>query len=242
MTEPTFPYWQETIHLYVGGSELYGTKVGESHDFDIYGVFVEPPDRALGIHPFEHFNHSTSNDGRKNSSSDVDICLWGLRHWACLACKGNPTVISALFAPNILQQASHCDTWFHAAVKYRQLFLAQSHYKAFFGYADSQLKRMANGTSEFNPKMASHCIRLLFECQELMGAGVITFPNPKRDLLMEIRRGEWEIPRILEAAESGFAECKKTIDASPLPKTIDQEAISKVISEAYRMHWQKWKI
>jgi hypothetical protein len=94
-----FPYWQETIHLYVGGSELYGTKVGDLHDFDIYGVFVEPPDRALGIHPFEHFNHSTSHDGQKNTSSDVDICLWGLRHWACLACKGNPTVISALFAP-----------------------------------------------------------------------------------------------------------------------------------------------
>lgn len=236
-----FPYWQETIHLYVGGSELYGTKVDDSHDFDLYGVFVEPPERALGIHPFEHFNHSTSDDGRKNTAADTDICLWGLRHWACLACKGNPTVISALFAPNALQQPSSRDTWFHAATKFRGMFLAQSHYKAFFGYADSQLKRMANGEG-FNPKMASHCIRLLFECQELMRSGVISFPNPRRDVLIEIRRGGWDLQRVIAEAESQFAECKIAIENSPLPKTIDQEAISKVIAEAYRQHWQKWKL
>lgn len=235
-----FPYWQETVHLFVGGSALYGTSNG-NNDLDIYGVFVEPPERALGIHPFEHFNHSTSGNENKNTAADMDICLWGLRHWAVLACKGNPTVLNALFAPNLLQQPAESDTWFHAAVKYRQMFLAKSHYKAFFGFADSQLKRMGSGDS-LNPKMAAHAIRLLYELKELLNTGAITFPSLQRELLLDIRGGAWTAERVTIEAEKMFAECKEAMEKSHLPATVDQESISRIIAEAYRKHWQKWRL
>jgi hypothetical protein len=34
------------IHIFVGGSELHGAKVGATDDLDIYGVFLDPPPRG----------------------------------------------------------------------------------------------------------------------------------------------------------------------------------------------------
>lgn len=38
---------QNLIHLFVGGSELHGAKVGKTDDTDLYGVYIEDPERAL---------------------------------------------------------------------------------------------------------------------------------------------------------------------------------------------------
>lgn len=39
--ESGFPYPDRLIHLFVGGSELHGTKVHGTDDLDIYGVYIE---------------------------------------------------------------------------------------------------------------------------------------------------------------------------------------------------------
>jgi hypothetical protein len=36
------------IHLFVGGSELHGAKVGATDDLDLYGVFLDGPQATLG--------------------------------------------------------------------------------------------------------------------------------------------------------------------------------------------------
>ena len=40
---------QSLIQLFVGGSELHGAKVGQTDDTDLYGVYIEDPDQALGL-------------------------------------------------------------------------------------------------------------------------------------------------------------------------------------------------
>lgn len=79
-----FPYWTEAIHLFVGGSALHGAKVSGYDDLDIYGVYVEPPEKILGVDAYEHFVWSTSGHDRKNDADDIDITLYGLRKWANL--------------------------------------------------------------------------------------------------------------------------------------------------------------
>lgn len=91
-----FPYWEETIHLFVGGSALHGAKVQGYDDLDIYGVYVEPPEKILGVDSYEHFVWSTGNLESKNTADDVDITLYGLNKWAHLACKGNPSILHGL--------------------------------------------------------------------------------------------------------------------------------------------------
>ncbi|HEV7674506.1 MAG TPA: hypothetical protein VGQ12_08245 [Candidatus Angelobacter sp.] len=57
---------QNLIQLFVGGSELHGAKVGQTDDTDLYGVYVERPENALGLNPSEHFVCSTAGDERRN--------------------------------------------------------------------------------------------------------------------------------------------------------------------------------
>src|ERR1700743_1630267 len=84
---------EEVIHLFIGGSELHGAKVGATDDLDIYGVFIDPPDVVLGLEPREHFVWSTASDERRNGPDDVDVTLYSLRKWASLASRGNATCL-----------------------------------------------------------------------------------------------------------------------------------------------------
>jgi uncharacterized protein len=55
---------QALIHLFIGGSELHGAKVGQTDDTDLYGVYIEEPEHALGLEPRDHFVWSTAGDER----------------------------------------------------------------------------------------------------------------------------------------------------------------------------------
>src|SRR5258708_37747960 len=86
------------IHLFIGGSELHGAKVGETDDTDLYGVYLESPEQALGLDASEHFVWSTAGDDRRNGPEDVDVTLYSLRKWAAMAAKRNATTLHVLFA------------------------------------------------------------------------------------------------------------------------------------------------
>ncbi len=51
---------ESVIHLFIGGSELHGAKVGATDDLDLYGVFLDPPETVLGLSPRRHFVWSTA--------------------------------------------------------------------------------------------------------------------------------------------------------------------------------------
>lgn len=247
-----FPYWKDIIHLFVGGSALHGAKVEGYDDLDIYGVYVEPPDKILGIDSYEHFVWSTSSANQKNVSTDVDITLYGLQKWSRLACKGNPSILHALFAKNALEKDDPYDTWFHAVQSYRFAFLCRKHSKQFLGFADAQLKRMTGERSKnvtrpdlvakygYDTKFAMHVIRLLVECEELMRSGIVTLPSPEKELLIAIRTGQYSEDWVIRNATERFAICKAAAEQSPLKPEIDRNLISGVIANAYRKHWKTY--
>jgi len=46
--------WSESlVHLFVGGSELHGAKVGKTDDTDIYGIYIEGTEVRSGSWTFE---------------------------------------------------------------------------------------------------------------------------------------------------------------------------------------------
>ncbi|HEV7519913.1 MAG TPA: nucleotidyltransferase domain-containing protein [Candidatus Angelobacter sp.] len=126
------------IHLFGGGSELHGAKVGLTDDTDLYGVYMEDPEHALGLDSREHFVWSTAGDGRRNGPDDVDVTLYSLRKWAGMAAKGNATALHFLFAePQEVPPAP----W-KKVQEQRELFLARNSTKQFLGFADDQFKRL----------------------------------------------------------------------------------------------------
>lgn len=246
--QAAFPHLGSLIHVFVGGSELHGAKVKDTDDLDIYGAYLEPPELALGLDRDEFFVWSTAGNDRRNGPDDIDLCLYSLRKWAGLAAKGNPTALHFLFAPNY---APKSEPW-NDILGSRQVFLSRQAASQFRGFADAQVRRLKGigtgkkgqrheliGEHGYDIKAAMHVIRLLNEGIELMRCGTITLPRPEKDLLVTIRTGKYgSLERVLELANSLFAELEKAEAQSDLPETVNRLRISRLVSSTYVEHWR----
>jgi predicted nucleotidyltransferase len=244
--EAGFLYPDRLIQLFVGGSELHGAKVHGTDDVDIYGIYVEPPEKVLGLESLPHFVWSTAGDDRRNGPNDVDVTLYSLKKWAGLACKGNPTALHFLFAKGAIQNPIWADI-----VANKHVFLARSCAKQFIGFANDQLKRMTGQKGRgkkgqrpelevrygYDVKAAMHALRLLYECKELILEGRITLPRPERDLLIRVRTGKYSIDKVIAMADRLFLECRDATSRSSLPETLDRSAVSKLVTECYLRSW-----
>jgi predicted nucleotidyltransferase len=239
---------QTLIHLFIGGSELHGAKVGKTDDTDLYGVYIEDPEHALGLNPQEHFVWSTAGDDRRNGPDDVDVTLYSLRKWAGMAAKGNATALHFLFAEpkDVAPQ-----TW-RKIQKNQAAFLSRTAAKQFMGFADAQFKRLTGekgsgkkgqrpeyiGKYGYDTKAAMHGLRLLYECMELMQHGRITLPRPEKDLLIKVRSGAWTFEKVLSHAQRLFKELEDAVAESPLPEKVDRQEISRLVA---KVHLEFWK-
>ena len=235
------------IHLFVGGSELHGAKVGATDDLDIYGVFIAVPEDVLGLDPLKHVVWSTATDDRRNGPDDVDLTLYSLRKWAAMASRGNATALHFLFAD---ATAVSSPTWTLIQSEAR-LFLSKRSAIQFLGFADNQLRRItsekgkgAKGTRPeyecvygYDTKAAMLCLRLFFECIELMRDGKISLPRPERDLLIEVRSGVWTLEKFLHEAEALRLEAASSATSSRLPDEVSKESISALVSNAHPSFW-----
>jgi uncharacterized protein len=243
-----FDQSESLIHLFVGGSELHGAKVGQTDDTDLYGVYVELPAQALGLNPREHFVWSTAGDDRRNGPHDVDVTFYSLRKWAGMAAKGNATALHFLFAE---PQCVDPKAWRRIQAE-REAFLSRGSAKQFLGFANDQFKRLTGekgsgkkgqrpeyiGKFGYDTKAAMHGLRLLYECLELMAHKRITLPRPEKDLLIEVRSGEWTLERVLTHAKKLAAEVEEGVSTSPLPETVDRDEISRLIAEVHLEFWK----
>src|SRR2546430_426940 len=179
------------------------------------------------------------------SPSDVDVCLYTLMKWAWLAAKGNPSALHFLFAP--LEFTT--ETWDQCMAR-PEIFLAKGHVKPFLGFADDQLKRLLGQKGQknihraeleeqhgYDTKYAMHVIRLYGEAKELMEHGRITLPRPNRDELIEIRKGKYSLSEIRQMGTQLEAEALAAEATSPLPDTVDRDAISGLLAEVHLRFW-----
>jgi predicted nucleotidyltransferase len=246
--ESGFSHFDSLIHLFIGGSELHGAKVRNTDDLDIYGVFLEPPELAIGLERVEFYVWSTAGNERRNGPDDIDVCLYSLRKWAGLAAKGNPTALHFLFSPNY---APNTRVW-QDIVQNRELFLSRKAASQFRGFADAQLRRLQGigtgkkgqrheliGEHGYDIKAAMHVIRLLNEGIELMQSGTITLPRPEKELLITIRTGKYgSLDRVLDLAKGLFDQLEKAEANSKLPESVDKARLSNLISGTYLAYWR----
>ncbi len=243
-----FPHPDTIHHLFIGGSELHGAKVGATDDLDLYGIFLDPPAITLGLDPRTHFVWSTAADDRRNGPDDVDLTLYSLHRWAQLAAKGNATALHFLFAD---ATAVSSPLW-RRVQQHRELFLSRNSAEQFLGFADNQLRRIAGelgpgkhgtrpeytGTHGYDTKAAMHCLRLYLECIELMRDGTITLPRPERDYLIDCRQGTWTTPQFLAEAARLRLDAEQSALTSPLPERVDRQAISALVAEVTLEAWK----
>jgi predicted nucleotidyltransferase len=241
-----FPYSDNVILSFIGGSQLHGAKLQDTDDTDWYGLYIEPAEKLLGLDSYEHFVHTTGGQRGGNRPSDTDVCMYGLKKWSALAAKGNPSVLHFLFArPEFVHLV-----WGRLALK-RHLFLAKSHVGAFLGYANAQLKRLLNQQGQkdchrpfleeqhgYDTKYAMHITRLLYEVRELLDKGHITLPRPEKDLLVAIRKGKFKLYELEQMNNQLEKEALEAAKLSDLPERVDRAAISQLVSQTYLDYWE----
>lgn len=256
-----FPDYSSIVHLFIGGSELHGAKLEGTDDHDIYGVYIEPPEVILGTDAMQrdhqHFVWSTSGTDQRNTADDIDLTLFSLQKWAYLACKGNLTKMHFLFAENMVNVPPAddvCVTIWPEIIRHRDKFLAKSHLDAIIHFSDDQLARLTGAKGKgkkgqrpeleekhgFDTKAAMHTLRILYEGKELMKTGKISLPGPQQALLIDIRKGKWNLGQVLAHAEDLKRECLAAQSKSPLPDTLDRDSVNRIVAKAYRDFWE-WK-
>jgi len=243
-----FPTDLSMIHLFVGGSTLHGAKVQGYDDLDIYGCYIEPPNRVLGLKTMEHFVYSTGSDKVLNNKDDVDITCYSLHRWGELMMKGNPAILHYLYADNQLGDKT---VWTTHIKPYREHLLSIKAAKQYLGFANSQRMRLTGEKGMgrhgqrpdliekygFDTKFAMHYIRLLYECRELLRDRRITLPRPEKNELVDIRTGKFTQDEVFKIGVELEKECDDLLKNSTLPEAPDVNELSDVIGRAYTSHW-----
>lgn len=238
----------------VVGSGVHGIAIPGTDDHDEMGVYIEPPERVIGMHdPADHFVYRTQPEGARSGHGDTDLVMYSLRKYLRLATKGNPTALLPLFSPAV---SVITETPLGAELReMRGLFLSQHAVHRFRGYLESQrgrLLRLKPGHLPNRPelverygydvKYASHALRLAYQGWEIAREGRLTLPMPdaEREHVLRVKRGEVterdevvaDIDRIAKEIDTLLTEGRTS-----LPAHADTAAISVWSVDAHRRHW-----
>ena len=241
-----FPYPANLIQAFIGGSQLHGAKVDSTDDTDWYGVFIEPPEKIVGLDRDEFFVFTTGGKKGGNGPQDVDVCLYSLRKWAGMAAKGNPSALHFVFAKEQFSTG-----WWQQVREKRDIFACRKHLNPFIKFADDQMDRLLGRKGQknihraelekahgFDTKYAMHVIRLYLEGKEYMETGTITLPNPYVNLLVDIRIGKYKLSEVEAMGKQLQIETYSAQNNSPLPDKVDLEAVTKLITGVYLDFWR----
>ena len=250
---------QGTILRGTVGSTLHGLHHGGQDDRDEMGVFVEPPEFALGLRQarsgssfgrFEHYVERTQPEGARSGPGDLDLVMYSLRRWLGLAAAGNPTVLLLLFSP--ADSLVVCTERGAALRALAPAIVSRQAGPRFLGYLQAQKERLVGTRGQkrvnrpeliaahgFDTKYAMHVVRLGHQGIELMRTGRLTLPmaEPERSRIMAIRKGEVAETDVVAEVERVEAELQRAIDTSELPAEPDREAIDAFIVASYREAW-----
>lgn len=231
-----------TIALIETGSSAYGTSTPES-DHDYTAIVIPPVEYLLGLHKFQHFEPGVDNN--------MDVKGMSLTKFVTLALDGNPNVVEMLFFEP--EQFLYLHPDFTSFLAHKNAFLSRRVFEKFAGYARGQFKKMEAGKVGgyaghkrkvlveqigYDPKDASHLLRLLYKGIELARWGTLTprLYDAQRLMVMQIKRGEWTLERIKDFAEhlSEVADHLFQRPACPLPEEPDRELIEQILISTHR--------
>jgi len=241
------------------GSSLHGLHLGGQDDRDEMGIFVEPPEFALGLRlarsgaswsRFEHYVERTQPEGARSGPGDLDVVNYTLRRWLQLAVSGNPTVLLLLFSPE--DTLTVCTDRGGELRALAPRIVSRRAGPRFLGYLQSQKERLMGARGQkrvnrpeliaahgFDTKYAMHVVRLGRQGIELMDTGRLTLPmrEPERSRIMAIRRGEVSEADVIGEIEQVERELESAIESSPLPPEPDYDAVDSFIVASYRGTW-----
>lgn len=242
-----------TILLGYRGSVAHGTYTPEygpdAHDDkDLLGVAVGPLTTYFGLSKFEQ---------RERTEAASDGVLWDsvvyeLRKYIRLLLKCNPNVLSLLFLPEHMY-VIRTDLGTRL-IENRDIFCSREAYNSFVGYARGQLHRMTHGSVQnqgakrkalvekfgYDTKNASHLIRILRLGVEFLAMGELNVEREDAQELIEIKKGEWALDKVIQEANRLFAAAQEALIHSPLPQHPDRDRAEGLCIEIMMDRFTTW--
>jgi uncharacterized protein len=238
-----FPLFKHLAMLGRRGSEAHGTYIPptDEHgidDRDLMGVVIPPERYYIGLAQWEH---------AEAIKGVWDVVLYELRKFVRLLRKQNPNVLSLLWLES--EDYLHVGPVGQALIDNRELFRHGPWARAaFVGYAHGQLKRMTHFQKEgfmgqkrmelvdrfgYDCKNAAHLIRLLHMGAEYLETGQLHVRRTwDRDMLLQIKQGEWLLDEVEAHADEWFAKVERV--ETVLPDRLDDAAIEQLVVTGIR--------
>jgi len=249
------------------GSGVHGTSITGQDDRDELGLCLEPPQfvtglarvpngiRGLGTSvEFEQYERHTAWDkpgglANRSGAGDLDVIIYSARKWARLALAGNPTVLLLLFVPD--EEVVFRNDTGAELVSNAHRFVSRLAADRFLGYLQGQKAAMTGQTGAhtnrpelvavhgYDTKYAMHALRLGLQGVELLSTGRITLPvpEPDREYLRSIRRGEQPLAEVVEAVTAAEARLIELRDSPAIPDQPDRRWADEWLHRSYLSFW-----
>lgn len=228
------------------GSTSHGMAVEGQDDTDWLGIYMESPQHLLGLGEAKTIVLRDQPDGVRSEPGDLDFTLHPLRKWMRLAMKGNPTILSMLFAPRIHTSAEGDNLREH---DYK--FVSKRAGNAFLGYLTSQQDRLISGRSMrvnrpelieeygYDTKYAAHALRLGLQGIEFLRHGSIRYPmeSPHLELVRSVRTGEVSKHAAIDLIEHYRWDLLAENNSMRVPNEPDWEWANAFLAEVYINSW-----
>jgi uncharacterized protein len=250
------------------GSGVHGTAISGQDDRDEMGICLEPPEYVTGLArvpngingigesiPFEQYERHTVWDApggvaNRSGAGDLDVVIYSARKWCRLALAGNPTVLLVLFVPDeevVFRNEVGCELMDNA-----HRFVSRLAADRFLGYLQSQKAAMLGEKSAhtnrpelvaihgFDTKYASHALRLGYQGAELLTTGRITLPmpQPEREYLRSIRRGEVELNEVIARISDAEEQLVALGSSRHVPDEPDRAWVNEWLHRSHLAYWQ----
>ncbi len=249
------------------GSGVHGTSISGQDDRDEMGICLEPPEFVTGLARvpngingegpslvFEQYERHTVWDkpgglANRSGAGDLDVVIYSARKWARLALAGNPTVLLVLFVPD--EEVVFRNDPGAELVDNAQRFVSKLAAQRFLGYLQGQKSAMTGqvgahtnrpelvATHGYDTKYAMHALRLGYQGVELLTTGRITLPvpEPHREYLRSIRRGEVGLDEVVDAVSAAEAELTRLKESSTLPDEPDRQWVDAWLHRSHVAYW-----
>lgn len=251
------PKWMKNNIFYetMMGSISYGCSTDTS-DIDIYGWAIPPRElvfphltgEIMGfgkqLKRFEQYqeHHIPLND------KVYDISIYSIVKYFQLCMENNPNMIDSMFVPD--DCILHITRIGQMVREKRKIFLHKGCTHKFKGYAYQQLHKVRTKNPDpeskrrdlvdrfgFDTKFASHCIRLLQECEQILITGDIDLRQISEQL-KAIRRGEVKLEEIEHIFTIKEAHLEKLyVDSKAVPMYPPEKEIKDLLLSCMEDHY-----
>ena len=231
-TEITFPH--QPVLVCYRGSQAHGTYIPPEDpdsvdDIDLFAVCVPPMNYFLGLKQWA---------GKDFWVNEYDIVAYNLDKFIRLLLKGNPNVHQALWVKP--EHILYCTEIGEELIAHRDRFIGKVPlFNALTGYAQGQFKRMTQSNPYqgymgekrrhlvnqfgYDPKNASHLIRLQQMCLDFLLTGEFRVWREDAADLIDIKRGKWSLDAVKEYSQRLHEACQTDFQTCMLPDYADTE-------------------